>query len=205
MTQSQAKDKWTEVLRHHLPPRCAPLIAHWIVALNVQFKISKPRESKLGDFRPGYQGKRNQITINADLNPYAFLTTTVHEFAHLGCHLKHGNSVAPHGIEWKSIYADMLKPFAENDVYPPDIKAAVFKYLKNPKASSCSCPNLSRAMALYDTDPGVLLTDLGLELPFEFRSVGYIAEEKRRTRYLCIRIDDGKKYLISGRAKVQPL
>ncbi len=205
MTKEKVREKWVRALEPHLPPRCAPLIATWITELNVQFKISRPRASKLGDFRAGMHGRAHQITINNDLNPYAFLTTTVHEFAHLGCYLKHGHDVAPHGSEWKGIYAQMLRPFAAYNVFPEDIRHAVFLHLKNPKASSCSCPNLNRVLAKYDAEPGVLLADLEILSPFTFRGVGYIAEEKRRTRYLCTRIDDGKKYLISGRAKVAAL
>lgn len=205
MTKVRDKDQITRSLEPHLPPRCAPLIAHWIVSLHVHFKISKPRQTKLGDFRVGRNGKPHQITINSDLNPFAFLTTTVHEFAHLGCYLKHGHLVAPHGPEWKAIFADMLRPFAEHNVYPEDIKTAVLRHLKNPKASSCSCPDLNRVLARYDSDPGVLLSDLPMETPFSFKEIDFVANEKRRTRYLCTRLSDGKQYLISGRAKVNPI
>ena len=38
------------------------------------FRLAKPRKTRLGDFsyRPG---TRPVITVNADLNPYAFLIT----------------------------------------------------------------------------------------------------------------------------------
>jgi predicted SprT family Zn-dependent metalloprotease len=187
-----------------LPERCAPLIAHWIVSLKVKFKVSRPRQTKLGDFRAGVNGRPHQITINSDLNPYAFLTTTVHEFAHLGCYLKHGHRVAPHGPEWKAIFSEMLAPFADHNIYPEDVKKAVLKHIKNPKASSCSCPDLTRVLARYDADPGVLLADLPLSTPFTFKGINFVANEKKRTRYLCTRLSDRKQYLISGRAKVDP-
>lgn len=193
------------ILQRYLPKGAEPIIARWIVDLKVGFRITRPRETKLADFRAGGHGRPHVITINCDLNPYAFLTTTIHEFAHLGCFLKHGNSVAPHGPEWKGIYTEMLATFLGTGMYPPDVESALRKHIANPKASSCSCPELSRALAKYDQKPGLLLHDFNLHAPFEFNGVVYTAEEKRRTRYLCRRIADGRKFLISGRARVQPV
>ena len=49
----------------------------------VHFKISKPRKTKLGDFRIDPGKKLPTITVNGNLNEYSFLVTTIHEFAHL--------------------------------------------------------------------------------------------------------------------------
>lgn len=205
MNRDEAIASNAHVLKRYLPEGAHTTIARWIVDLKVNFRITKPRDTKLADFRVGAQGRSHTITINCDLNPYAFLTTTIHEFAHLGCYLKHGNSVAPHGAEWKSIYTQMLSTFLGTGLYPPDIEAAVRKHIANHKASSCSCPELSKALARYDTTPGLLLNELSLQSPFVFNGVAYKAEERRRTRFLCKRLADGRQFLISERAKVLPL
>jgi len=116
-------------LQNHLPGGTAQAIHKWILELKIEFIISKPRKTKLGDFRPAYGNKSARITINKDLNPYHFLITTLHEFAHLGCYLKHGNRVTPHGKEWKVIYAQLLGKFLNEQVFPeklePDRKSVV--------------------------------------------------------------------------------
>lgn len=193
---------WERKLKSHLPPGSEKTIAHWIVDLHVDFVISKPRKTKLGDFRPKHNGKRARITINNDLNPYQFLITTVHEFAHLGCHLKHGNRVAPHGDEWKSVYKELLNHYIAHHPIDGDLTLAIKRHLAKPSASSCSCDILTEALSKYDDDPGFLLDSLQSKQHFFLHGVEYVIENKRRTRYLCTRVDDGKKYLISGRAKV---
>ena len=46
--------------------------------------------------------------MNGDLNPYSFLITTLHEFAHLHTFQQHGNRVNPHGDEWKTNFRKLL-------------------------------------------------------------------------------------------------
>ena len=190
-------------LEPKVPKNTATTIAGWIVDLNVEFVISRPRKSKLGDFRPPHQNKPARISVNADLNPYNFLITTVHEFAHLGCFLKHGQSVLPHGAEWKKIYVEMLRPFLAHSVFPETLATAVRTHIARPVASSCSCPVLSKALVRFDANPGQLLDELQPGEVFAFRDKLYRVIEKRRTRFLCHQLSDGRKFLISGRAKVQ--
>jgi len=205
MNRAEAIAANAKVLQRYLPEGAHTTIARWIVDLKVNFKITRPRDTKFADFRVGMNGGPHMITINCDLNPYAFLTTTIHEFAHLGCYLKYGNRVAPHGQEWKGIYTEMLSSFLGSGLYPNDLETAIRKHIANPKASTCSCPELSKALARYDKTPGLLLHDMSLNSPVVFNGVAYAVEEKRRTRFLCKRLADGRKFLISGRAKVLPV
>lgn len=191
-----------QALDDYLPKGTAPTIAGWIVDEGVQFVIARPRQSKLGDFRAGTRYSPSRISVNGDLNPFAFLITTVHEFAHLQCHKLHGRKAAPHGREWKSLYVNMLQPFIARDTFPENIHKALLHHIASPSASSCSCPVLNKAIALYDDSQATFLGDLSIGSNFLFRNEAYQSIEKRRTRYLCARLRDGKKYLISGRATV---
>lgn len=192
-------------LSPYLPEGTAETIAKWIVGHSVQFVVAKPRQSKLGDFRAGNRRMPSRISVNGDLNPYAFLITTVHEFAHLACYSKYGRKVAPHGKEWKQLYTDMLLPFVNEGTFPDDIQEALVKHISSPKASSCSCPTLNKAMALHDDEGVVFLESTSTGAHFLFRDECYEVVEKRRTRFLCKRLRDGKNYLISGRATIEPL
>lgn len=192
-----------KILGSKLPEGTAPTILEWIIELKVHFVISKPRKTKLGDFRVGRNGRAHRISVNADLNPYAFLITTVHEFAHLGCYLKHGHQVMPHGKEWKTIYTKMLTPFVENNVFPDDLTRALKKHLAKPTASSCSCPELNPVLALYDGVTGEELRKLTTGDTFAFQNIAYRYIKLRRTRVLCERLSDGRRYLISKMARVE--
>lgn len=191
-----------QALIPYLPAGTATTVAAWIVDEGVQFVIAKPRQSKLGDFRAGSRQRPSRISVNGDLHPYAFLITTVHEFAHLQCFKQYGHSVAPHGTEWKTLYVRMLKPFMQNKVFTESIHTALEKHIASPSASSCSCSILHKALALHADEQATFLSDISLGATFLFRDEMYQAVEKRRTRYLCKRLRDNKRFLISGRAEI---
>ena len=71
----------TSVFTTYLPAAsvayCHQLWQHY----QFRFIVAKPRRTRLGDFRV-LPNSQTQITVNANLNPYAFLITYVHEVAH---------------------------------------------------------------------------------------------------------------------------
>jgi len=89
---------------------------------------------------------------------------------------------------------------------PVDITTALAKYAKNPKASSYSDPALVMALSRYDVQKtGSFLTELLQGQEFVFQGRTYKMLKKRRTRVLCERVDNCRRYLISGHAQVQVL
>lgn len=189
-------------LTPHLPPGTAAMLARWAVELKVSFIVARRRKSRLGDFTPAHRGKMHRISVNGDLHPYHFLIVSLHEFAHLGCWLKHKGAVAPHGQQWKAIYARLLSGFLGKQVFPSELESAIRAHLANPPASSCTCPLLSRALLPYSTKRGELLIDLPSGSTFVFEGYSYRMLELRRTRCLCERLPDGRQFLISGKAVV---
>src|SRR3954463_5857713 len=96
------------ILAKYIPEPAVPLISDWIYHFNFKLKIKKSRQSKFGDYRPR-PGLNHLITINQDLNKYAFLMTLVHEIAHLLCYERHADRVRPHGEEWKECYRELMR------------------------------------------------------------------------------------------------
>lgn len=191
------------VLKNYLPAFAVVEVAEWIVNYKVKFRITRNRNSKLGDYKYDRRTKKHSISVNRGLNSYAFLITTVHEFAHLEAFQSHGFRIQPHGIEWKLKMEELMRPFV--DQLPDDIRLAASNYLNNPKASSCSDTALNRVLRRYDDKPSKWLEEIPLHTPFQLRGNIYVAENKRRTRYLCKEINSGKKYLIHGQAEVEPV
>jgi hypothetical protein len=195
-----------KVLEKYLPPDAAPLIGRWIDYFKCEFKISRNRGTKFGDYRSPYGGKGHRISVNYDLNPYAFLVTTVHEFAHLHTWNEHKHKARPHGTEWKANFKKMMQPFFEKDIFPSDIKHAITNYLNNPAASSCSDLNLYRSLRKYDPQKESMLTVEKVPFKALFKIKGdrvFRKEEQLRKRFKCIEIATKRVYLFSPVAEVE--
>lgn len=193
------------ILSQYMPVAAAPLIAKWIDYFQCEFKISKGRTTKLGDYRHPYKGAGHKISVNNNLNSYAFLVTTVHEFAHLLTWNDHKNKVKPHGEEWKYNFKRMMVPFLEQDVFPEDVKKAIVSYLHNPSAASCTDLKLSRALKKYDEvkADSPRLEELPLHTVFTIKDGRQFKKgEKLRKRYRCTCLDNGHVYLFNPLAEV---
>ena len=105
-----------ERLRKHVPAAAWPVLAHWLRRNPVQVRVVPPRHTKLGDYRCATRTQPHRITVNSDLNKYAFLVTLVHEFAHHGAYMKHRRATDPHGWAWKNEYARLMRPFLSRSV-----------------------------------------------------------------------------------------
>lgn len=192
------------LLAKYMPPTAAPIIAKWIDYFQCEFKISKNRSTKLGDYRHPFKGKGHKISVNNDLNPYAFLVTTVHEFAHLLTWNDHKNRAKPHGEEWKTNFKRMMKPFFDLRVFPQDIHHTISNYLDNPAASSCTDLTLARALKVYDAQADTQRVE---ELPLHAHFVikdgrKFKRGDRIRKRYRCLCLDNGNTYLFNPLAEV---
>lgn len=187
-----------------MPPEAAPVIAKWIDYFQCEFKISKSRATKLGDYRHPFKQTGHKISVNNNLNSYAFLVTTVHEFAHLLTWNDHKNKVKPHGEEWKHNFKRMMTPFLEREIFPGDLQLAITTYLSNPSASSCTDLKLSRALKRYDTATGhSRLEELPRDTLFTIKDGRkFIKGEQLRKRFRCECLDNGNIYLFNPLAEV---
>jgi hypothetical protein len=169
------------------------------------FKVTRKRTSKVGDYRFNKSTGNHEISVNGNLNPYAFLITYLHEAAHLYHYKKYGNNQPPHGRIWKKVFQELMKPVLQENVFPPDILQQLILHMKNPKASSQSDPVLVKLLRKYDRDhdqSDIYLEDLIEGESFNLNGRSYIKLKKRRTRSLCEDRKSGRKYLISELTRV---
>lgn len=190
-------------LRAHLPAKAWPVVALWLQRNLVQIRISKPRTSKLGDYRAATRHHGHRISVNADLNPYAFLVVLVHEFAHYVTFSKYPRH-QPHGAEWKAEYKRLMRPFLTPEVFPPDILHALVRHLEHPPGSSCADEVLMRALHRHDTNPKPLLEDLPPHTVFRFNRRLFIKGKRLLKRYECRCLNNRSTYLIDPTAEVEP-
>ena len=194
-------NKNVALLNDYLPEGVAEEIWKRIEKDQVLFRISKPRKSKLGDYRPPHQTKGHRISVNSDLNQYSFLITVLHEFAHLETWKKYKNTRKPHGTEWKAEFQQILQPYLQNDLFPNRIKSALLDYMQNPAASSCVDQQLMRALANHDEVQQVFVESLPEGILFKL-SNGLVFEKgvKLRKRYKCKCVTNNRWYFVSATA-----
>ena len=205
----------TEIVRPYLPVAAVDHVARLLEGLAVDLRVVRPRRSKLGDHRPPPSPLRtHRITVNADLNPYAFLTTLLHEVAHAATWERHRGGfllrrrLRPHGPEWKQEFSWVLAPVVEAGVFPDDVATAVARSLQNPAAATCSDRDLLLALARYDQPPEGRVRVEQLVEGTWFRIDGrhaFRAGRLVRTRRQCFAAGSGREYRVHGLLFVEPL
>lgn len=190
----------------HLPDNAVHYCFDLWKKYQFDFKISRKRQSKLGDFKFHPRLSRQVITINTDLNPFSFMITYIHEVAHLQVYQNGEGRSSPHGIPWKKKFRELLSPMLNDLVFPPDILTVLKKHMINPKASAGADPKLHKALHNYDESNGLPhLSDIVMGNKFKFRKRIYIKLEKKRTRAICQESNSGRRYLIPLVAEVEAL
>jgi SprT protein len=187
-------------LKTYLPEGSFDDVLHYLLHYKVHLTITRERKSVLGDYRNSFGDKNHRISVNGNLNPYAFLITLLHELAHLFTYERFGHRVQAHGNEWKNEFSKILAQFLLKKVFPPDIHKALLTTLQNPAASSCADTSLLRVLHKYDEGKeGVVLVE-ALPEGSVFRIKGgkiFRRMEKIRKRIKCMELATGKIYLFS--------
>ena len=197
-------DRFREIISRYVPESSVDYCVTLWKGHPFSFKVTRQRRSKVGDYRYNKIRRNHVITVNGNINPYAFLITYVHEVAHLQQFQRFGHNRPPHGKEWKSIFRDLMQPVMTDDVFPLELLKQLGRHMKNPKASSHSDPELSKLIRKYDQDNygELFLEDLMEGDKFTLNGRSYTKLKKRRTRSICVDARTGRKYLISELAQV---
>ncbi len=187
-------------LQSYLPEGSFEDVSYYLQHYHVHLTITRQRQSILGDYRHALPDKNHRISVNGNLNKYAFLITLLHELAHLFTYEKFGHRVLAHGQEWKDEFGKILAKFLLKDVFPTEIKKTLLHTLQNPAASSCGDEKLLRVLHKYDEKKdGIHLIE---QLPdgalFAIKGGRVFKKgEKIRKRYKCVEVKTGKLYLFS--------
>jgi SprT protein len=194
-----------EILKDFVPLESLPILEKWFNQKPFELRIPKKRATKFGDFRASLNNIPHRISVNSDLNKYAFLITLTHEFAHLLNWERHQHKVKGHGIEWKTEFATLMNVLLKRNIFPNHLKVVLQNHLTNPPASSARDINLINELKIYDAPSNTIqLIDLPEGSSFSINNKRFFTKgTKRRTRFLCKEISSKKEYLIHGVAEVQ--
>lgn len=202
------KEHPMQALTAYLPAFSFENVVHYLHLHKVHLTVTRERKSVLGDYRNAIHGKNHRITVNGNLNKFAFLITLLHELAHLLTYEKHGHRVNAHGKEWKQVYGTILADFVNKNIFPRDIEKELRASLTNPAASSCAEEGLIRVLRNYDEPKNnvSLIEELPQGAFFKIKD-GRVFEkgDRLRKRFRCKEKDTGLIYLFSPVYEVKPL
>jgi len=187
-------------LNAYLPNGSFDDVVVYLQQYKVQLTITRERTSILGDYRNSIANKNHRISVNGNLNKYAFLITLLHELAHLFTYERFGHRVQAHGAEWKAEFSKILSQFLSKKVFPADIHSTLLQSLKNPAASSCGDTALLRVLHQYDAKKEgiVLLETLPEGSQFYIKGNRIFAKKETvRKRIKCLEIATNKLYLFN--------
>jgi hypothetical protein len=189
--------KKIEKVAPFLPQDLIPFVADLICDKDdLEITIAKPRFTKWGDFRK--INGHAVISINSNLNPYQFLITLLHEFAHYVTYRKYGKTVKPHGKEWKKEFGNILLELIKTDKLPYELNRTLVHYSTNPRAAVTTDLKLKHALERYSLSTTIkptVIDELEIGEKFIFNGRLFERHEKRRKLVKCKDVKKNKFYL----------
>ena len=193
-------------LEPYLPKGALALLEPLLNKYPLQVLVAKPRTSKFGDYRFPQKAGTHRISVNGNLNPYHFLITLIHEYAHLEAYAVHGKKINPHGEEWKETFRQNSAIFLEQNLFPPDVAQAFTNSLLKGHASSASSLELMRILKGYDSKDNILhqhLEELDEGTHFILNQKIFRKGAKSRKRFKCEEIRSRRFYMVHPLAEVR--
>lgn len=198
-----------ESLARYVPLQSLDELANLMVQHGIHFKIRRGRLSKLGDFRPAQKDSPPIITVNGNLNVYAFLLVFYHELAHLLVWQKFGRKALPHSKIWKETFGFLLREAVAKGHFHQSINQAVYEYSFRVKASGLADAQLQRLLPMFDKEQAtehhdkVLLEDVPENAIFMAANGRLFRKaEKLRKRFRCQCLSNKRSYLFHPLAEV---
>jgi len=185
------------ILEKYVPPKALATVCHLMIEDGIGLKVVPPRKTIQGSYHIPTAQQRHFITMNSNLNPYAFLITLLHEIAHahawLNCKTK------GHQKEWKICFKELLKQFMQMDIFPDDVQIALRQHIRNITYSSVTDINLTKILQQYDKKTNVDTKMIPLhEIPqntvFLHGRINFRREETLRKYIKCKNLTNNKMY-----------
>ena len=190
-----------ELIKNYLPEHSLPYLKTWFGQHQIYIRITRDRNSKLGDYRKKPDGSY-LITINSTLQQDLFFFVLTHELAHLLAFHRYGQRILPHGKEWKKVFREMLQESI--GVYPTDLQPVILQFSRSPKANFMASDGLVRYFySPEEEDPKTFIENLKEGDFFLYRENEYQIIHQLKKNYLCKNQKSGRKYIFKPLVSVQ--
>jgi len=198
-----------QALAAYLPEGSFERVAEFLHQYKVHLTITRQRKSVLGDYRHAGREGNHRISVNGNLNKYEFLITLLHELAHLLTFEQFQHRAAPHGIEWKQQYSQLLSHFVAQQIFPPDIVRALQASIRNPAATANGETDLLLVLRKYSIQKKegyITMEELGEGEWFQTENGRTFQKiSRRRKRFTCIEQSSGLSYSFSAVTEVRKI
>jgi hypothetical protein len=191
---------------NNLPAGCLPegsktIVEEWLKPFNCTIRLSKARTSKSGDFRPANRlVPYHRISVNANLNPYAFLWTLTHEIAHMRVWEAYKSRVRPHAGEWQNEFKRLLSGLTGKNIFPETVENEIVHIIhKRVHASGAAEHRLIEFLSDFDKNTGkMMVKHLPDDALFMIHN-GTVFKKGRlmRKNYKCLCVQNNKWYYVS--------
>jgi hypothetical protein len=190
-----------------IPERALDEVVVLLQKYPIHLGLMAPRSRVFGDYRCAQKvGEYHKITVNGDLNKFAFLITFLHEYAHLLVFVNHGARAQAHGNEWKTHFRQLLHQFIQSDIFPEDICLALQYHMRKMPASTASDPQLMRVLERYNLrkrpENEMTVEQLPPRARFKYNGELFEKGERLRKNFTCTRLSDGAKFRFNPVAKI---
>lgn len=188
-------------LEKYLPENTLPYLKKWFSDYYIHIKVTKNRNSKLGDYRK-LRDQTHEITLNCTLEPQLFFFVLTHELAHLIAFEEYGRGIAPHGKEWKTTFGRMI--IESLDIYVDELRPILQKFSLAPKANFMASPDLVKFFrADNHSDNTQYIEELEKGQHFVYNNEKYKMEGLIKKNYLCVNLASGRRYSFRPLARVK--
>lgn len=193
-------------LLKYVPPGAFVPFCEILQIYPIYIKISRPRKTKLGDYRRSFKGDPPRISVNANLNPFAFTLTLLHELAHHISFELYGASIQPHGKEWRKTFKQLFEHyFLEKNIFPNKVQVALEKYFNYTFASSCSDPNLMQVLNEFDCTQPVYLKDIPENSLFHDGKRTFRKLNRIRKNFRILEVKTGREFRANPMLSITPI
>jgi len=186
-----------QILEKYLPKKAVTDACRFLEYGDIPLKIVPPRKTIHGSYRMSSSGRKHFITVNNNLNRYAFLITLLHEIAHAHAYVNH--KAKGHQKEWKIYFRQLLNHFIAMDVFPADIQTALELHIRKIKYSDSIDINLTKILRKYDSNINIdqktiYLQEIPKNTVFLHERVTFRKEKPLRKYILCKNLTNNKMY-----------
>lgn len=193
-------------LNRFMPPGTATLYVRQIESVRgINFKLTRERSSKNGDYRPNVTPWRHQISVNITLPPFHFLVTLLHETAHLMVHERYKAHGEPHGSRWQAAFSELIVPYIQPGVLPHEMAHALSNHVAKGFATTTGDPLLLAVFRKLDGSANFITTLETLPDGAVFALQGQLFRkgQKLRTFYKCLSLSNQREYRVRATAEVE--